>query len=114
MQYAQKEFGLKELKFIQAFGGARAASYDYFPVIGTLIDAERTIEAFPYLKKGSKVPVQKFIHHKNLYILNGVGGRGFVLSPYLAYELSEHIINGKLLDEHLTSSRLFTRYARKL
>ena len=49
----------------------------------------------------------------NLYVINGVGGRGFVLSPYLANELVEHIINNKEIEDNLTTHRLFKRWAKK-
>ena len=46
-------------------------------------------------------------------MINGVGGRGFVLSPYLANELVEHIINNKEIEDNLTTHRLFKRWAKK-
>ena len=114
INYAVKEFGLENLTFIQAKAGARAGSYDYLPIIGSLIDSKATILAYPYLKKGSKVPTDKFIKYKNLYIFNGVGGRGFVLSPYLADILSDYILYNKKIPQNLTSDRLFIKYVRKL
>ena len=114
MQYAKDEFGVQNLKLLKAKAGARASSYDYFPIIGKVIDTKSTLAQYPYLKKGSKVPNDKFSRYKNLYIFNGVGGRGFVLSPYLADKLSNMIINNQDIESNLVCDRLFIRYVRKI
>lgn len=93
--------------------GARASSVDYFPMVGKLIDSKKTIDMFPYLNKGTKVPDENFSLYDNLYIINGVGGRGFVLSPYLAKELVLNIKTNKVLDEDIKVNRLFKRWVRK-
>ena len=49
----------------------------------------------------------------DLYVLNGVGGRGFVLSLYLANQLVQNVISNKALDEDITNYRLFSRWAKK-
>ncbi len=105
---------LENVKVINEIAGARASSVDYFPIVGELIDSSTTLEKYPYIKHGSKVPSKDYISHKNLYVLNGVGGRGFVLSPYLAYHLVENIINNQPLPDSITTHRLFQRWSRKL
>ena len=45
--------------------------------------------------------------------MNGVGRRGIVLSPYLANELAEHIINNKEIEDNITTHRLFKRWAKR-
>lgn len=36
--------------------------------------------------------------HKNIGILNGMGTKGCSLAPYFAYELTEHLVNGKSIN----------------
>ncbi len=105
---------LKDLKIIKDYYGARASSVDYFPMVGEVIDSSSTINEFPYLKNGTNVDSNRFTRYPNLYILNGVGGRGFVLAPYLAKQLVEHIINKKDIDEAIKVDRLFKREVRKI
>lgn len=93
--------------------GARSCSVDYFPMVGSLIDAKKTLELFPHLKKGTHVQDERFVKYPHLYVLNGVGGRGFVLSPYLAKSLVEFSKNNESIFENLTVNRLFKRWVRK-
>ena len=93
--------------------GARASSSDYFPMIGRLIDSKKSFEKFPHLLNGTHIKENMLISIDNLYVLNGVGGRGFVLSPYLANELVENIINNKKIDDNISTYRLFKRWAKK-
>ncbi|NLO17076.1 MAG: FAD-dependent oxidoreductase, partial [Arcobacter butzleri] len=104
---------LDDLEVLEAYGGARASSYDYFPIVGDIIDDEKTLKEFPYLKHGTRVKEDRFTKKDNLFILNGVGGRGFVLSPYIANILVEYIINQKTINEEIRSDRLFKRWVRK-
>jgi glycine/D-amino acid oxidase-like deaminating enzyme len=118
IRYANEEFGLQNLNFIEAKAGARASSYDYMPIIGKIIDSKKTVVKYPYLKKGSKVPNKDFIRYENLFVMNGVGGRGFVLSPYLADILSDEILKNDNLNtkraQMLACDRLFVKQIRKL
>jgi tRNA 5-methylaminomethyl-2-thiouridine biosynthesis bifunctional protein len=104
---------LDDLEVLEAYGGARASSYDYFPIVGDIIDDEKTLKEFPYLKHGTRVKEDRFTKKDNLFILNGVGGRGFVLSPYIANILVEYIISQKTINEEIRSDRLFKRWVRK-
>jgi len=93
--------------------GARASSPDYFPMIGKFIDSKKSFLKFPHLINGTHIKEGMLDKIDNLYVLNGVGGRGFVLSPYLANELVENIINNKKIDEEISTYRLFKRWAKK-
>ena len=94
--------------------GARAASFDYFPIVGKLVDSNKTIENHPHILNGSHIKNDKLSMIENLYIINGVGGRGYVLSPYLAKKLVESIFEDKILDDNISSPRLFKRWAKRL
>ena len=104
---------LKDVNIIDIKLGARASSTDYFPMVGSLIDSKKSFEKFPHLINGTHIKDDMLEKIENLYVINGVGGRGFVLSPYLANELVENIINNKKIDETITTCRLFKRWAKK-
>lgn len=105
---------LENIELLNIKVGARASSVDYFPMVGKLIDSEKTLDMYPYIKKGSKVPHEKYTRYKNLFVINGVGGRGFVLSPYLARILVQYITEKKEIPNEIEVSRLFKRWARKI
>lgn len=104
---------LNDVKVLDVKIGARASSVDYFPMVGKLVDAEKSFEKYPHLKNGFQIKNENLEMIDNLYILNGVGGRGFVLSPYLAHVLVENIFNNKEIEEEITNFRLFKRWAKK-
>ena len=105
---------LDNIRVVKSYVGARASSVDYLPLLGELIDEDKTVKEFPYLKNGTNVESKRFIRYKNLSILNGVGGRGFVLAPYLAKQLVQNIIYNKRIDESLKVDRLFKREVRRV
>lgn len=104
---------LDDVEVVDCFAGARASSVDYFPMVGNLIDSKKTLEEFPYLKNGTHVEEKRFTRYNNFYVLNGVGGRGFVLSPYLAKQLVENIFEDKKIDDEIIPDRLFKRWVKK-
>ncbi len=104
---------LDDVKVMDIKVGARASSIDYFPIYGEIINSKATLEKYPYLIHGTKIKEENFIRFKNLYVLNGLGGRGFVLAPYLAQKLVNFIQNNTPLDKNLTVNRLFLRWVRK-
>lgn len=104
---------LNDIEVINVKIGSRASSIDYFPMVGELVDSKESIKKYPHIINGTHIVNEKLVMINNLFVLNGVGGRGFVLSLYLANELIEHIINNKKLDENITNYRLFSRWAKK-
>lgn len=82
-------------------------------MLGKIIDSEKTIEKYPHLKNGSHIKNNMLITKDDLYVINGVGGRGFVLSPYLANLLVENIINQKDIQEEVLTHRLFKRWVKR-
>lgn len=104
---------LENIEVIDIKIGARASSIDYFPMLGKLVDSKKSIEKYPHIKNGTHIKNENLVMIDNLFVLNGVGGRGFVLSLYLAQELVENVVNNKKLDENLTNYRLFSKWAKK-
>jgi glycine/D-amino acid oxidase-like deaminating enzyme len=104
---------LEDIEVCDVKIGPRASSVDYFPMVGKLIDSQTTIKQYPHLVNGSHVKDAMLSTYDNLYVLNGVGGRGFVLSSYLASSLVENIINNSSLDNQITTHRMFKRWVKK-
>jgi glycine/D-amino acid oxidase-like deaminating enzyme len=104
---------LNDIEVIDVKIGARASSIDYFPMVGKLIDSKKSFEKYPHIKNGTHIKNENLIMIDNLYVLNGVGGRGFVLSLYLANQLVQSALDDKKLDDEITNYRLFSRWAKK-
>lgn len=104
---------LEDIELLDVKIGARASSVDYFAMVGLLVDSKKSFEKYPHIKNGTHIKNENLEVIKNLYTLNGVGGRGFVLSLYLAHNLVENILRDKKLDENITNFRLFSRWAKR-
>ncbi|CAA6822553.1 MAG: FAD dependent oxidoreductase [uncultured Sulfurovum sp.] len=100
------DFVLKE-----SFCGMRAGSKDYFPLVGKVIDVPFMLETHPKVLRGAKPELD---YLDNLYVLNGLGGRGFVFAPLMAKWLAEHIVEEKEIDKRVSPDRLFLKWCRKL
>ncbi len=100
-----------DLVLKNTFCGMRAGCRDYFPILGSVIDVAYMLEQYPSIKKGSKAPLQ---YLQNLYVFNGLGGRGFVFAPMMAEILASHITKGKEIDRRVCADRLFLKWCRKL
>ncbi len=70
-----------DFQLIETFCGMRSGSRDFFPVVGPLIDVPRMLEESPAILRGAKASL---CHYPDLYVLNGLGGRGFVFGPLMA------------------------------
>ncbi|PTB83900.1 FAD-dependent oxidoreductase [Sulfurovum lithotrophicum] len=99
-----------DLKLVKTFCGMRAGSKDYFPLVGKVIDAPMMLETYPAIVRGAK-PALAYID--NLYVLNGLGGRGFVFAPLMAKRLAEYMLEGKEIDKRINPDRLFLKWCRK-
>jgi len=111
IRLAQKSVKLDDLKICDSFSGMRSGSNDYLPIVGPLVKAKESIEKHPEALKGSKD--LDLVCYPELYIINGVGGYGFVLAPYLSKLMTEHLIDKKELPAYLAPDRFFYRWAKK-
>ena len=100
------DFVLKE-----TFCGMRAGSKDYFPLVGCVVDVPYMETHHPNVFRGAKPPLK---HLEGMYLLNGVGGRGFVFAPLMAKWLADLVVKGKPMDARVDPDRLFLKWARKL
>ena len=100
-----------DFKLKETFCGMRAGSKDYFPLAGKVIDVPFMLTEYPAITRGAKPELK---HLNNLFICNGVGGRGFVFAPLMAELISELIVKEKEIDKRVNPDRLFLKWCRKL
>ncbi|MBN2824234.1 MAG: FAD-dependent oxidoreductase [Campylobacterales bacterium] len=100
-----------KLELVEVFCGMRSGSKDYLPLVGGVVDVEYMFDNYPKITRGAKVPLKMI---ENLFILNGLGGRGFVFAPLMAQQLAEHIVEGKAIDSRIDPNRLFWKWVRRL
>lgn len=113
LEKASKTLKLNNINIIDDYYGLRSGSNDYLPMLGSLVDSEATLALHPHLRHGKAVDPSKYVYYPNLTMINGSGGYGFVLAPYLAKRLKEHLVDGKELNQELSPSRFFPRWAKK-
>ncbi len=110
IEKAKEIVDIQNFNITKIIGGFRAASVDYFPVVGKIIDVDETLRQNLRVVKGEIPKFWKYID--GLYIINGMGGRGFSNAYVCAKMLKEHIINGKDLGV-IDTKRLFIKWARR-
>lgn len=113
LEKASKTLKLNNINILKDYTGLRSGSNDYLPMLGSLVNAEATLEKYPRLQHGEKVDPSEFIYYPNLTMINGSGGYGFVLAPYLAKRLNKFIADGRAMDPILSPSRFFPRWAKR-
>ncbi len=111
IKLAKKSVRLKDIEVLQTFCGMRSGSNDYLPLIGELVNEDKSIQVDAKALKGDKNA--SLVNYPHLYMMNGVGGYGFVLAPYLAELMSEHLVNSASLPEFLEAKRFYYRWAKK-
>jgi tRNA 5-methylaminomethyl-2-thiouridine biosynthesis bifunctional protein len=113
LEKASKTLTLNNINIINDYTGLRSGSNDYLPMLGNLVDADATLLCYPHLRHGKAVDPADYVYYPQLTMINGSGGYGFVLAPYLAKRLKEYLVDGKALNLALSPSRFFPRWAKK-
>jgi len=103
---------IDNLELKETFCGMRSGSHDYLPLVGRLIDAKYMLKNYPKIKQGFKKAPIKYID--NIFVFNGLGGRGFVFAPLMAKWLYEFMYDEVNLNPYINPDRLFLKWARKL
>ena len=101
-----------DFKLKETFCGMRSGSKDYFPLLGSVIDVSSMLDENPKLPRGIRLKEEPK-KMENLYVCNGLGGRGFVFAPLLGKMLAENIVEGKAIDKRVNPDRLFLKWCRK-
>jgi len=70
------------------------------------------LEENPKLPRGMRLKEEPK-KMENLYVCNGLGGRGFVFAPLMGKMLAESIVDGKEVDQRVNPDRLFLKWCRK-
>ncbi len=99
LQKASQTVNLEDIKILKDYTGLRSGSHDYLPLVGAIVKSEESLDKVHFYKK--------------IYIINGVGGYGFVLAPYIAKQLSEFITTNSEIDAIINPARFFYRYQKK-
>jgi len=114
LEKAARTIKLEDAEVIKDYMGLRSGSFDYMPMIGPLVLSKETLADKSLNFKVKKAEYSAYSYYPNLYMLNGSGGYGFVLAPYLAKILKEHILSDKKISDRLSPARFFARWAKRL
>jgi len=109
----QNVTSFNDIKIQNTKQGIRACSNDYFPLVGEIIDSKKTLDRFPYIKHGTNIRAQDAIMKENIFICNGVGGRGFSLAPYIVNILINHILDKSPIPKNLGLHKRFIKFHRR-
>lgn len=83
-QNALPDFALPNVKEWQGRTGLRATTPDRLPVAGGVVDTDVFLDAFAALRTGAKgVDFPPVPYQSGLYVLTGLGSRGFATAPLL-------------------------------
>ncbi len=113
IEKALKTLKLNNITIIKDYTGLRSGSNDYMPMLGSLVDLDATLALHPHIQHGKQTDPKEFVYYPHLIMVNGSGGYGFVLAPYLAKRLKEYLVDGITMDETLSPSRYFPRWAKR-
>jgi len=111
---ASRTIDLKNVEVIKDYTGLRSGSFDYMPLLGSLVLSKETLVDEKINFKTKKPNYEEYTYYPNLYMINGNGGYGFVLAPYLAKILRENILSAKKISDRISPARFFARWAKKL
>lgn len=111
---ASQTLKLENVEVIKDYTGLRSGSFDYIPLVGSLVNAKETLANKSIRFHTKKPDYSEYTYYPNLYMINGSGGYGFVFAPYLAKILKEHILSSKEISKRLQPARLFARWVKKL
>ena len=114
LEKMSRTVAIDDIEIIKDYTGLRSGTVDYMPLIGSLVISEKTLQNKTLRFDTKKVDYTKYDYYPNLYVINGSGGYGFVLAPYLAEILSEHILHKTPIEKSLLPARFFARWARRL
>jgi len=114
LEKASRTINLENVEVVKDYTGLRSGSFDYMPLVGSLVLSNETLQNKNIKFKVKKADFTEYDYYPNLYMINGNGGYGFVLAPYLAKILKEHILSAKKISDRITPARFFARWAKQL
>ena len=111
---ASKMLDLDNCQIIKDYVGLRSGSFDYIPILGPLVISKETLANKNIHFQTKKPKYEEYEYYPHLNVINGNGGYGFVLAPYLSKKLSLNILSARPIDKQLLPARFFARWAKKL
>jgi tRNA 5-methylaminomethyl-2-thiouridine biosynthesis bifunctional protein len=110
---ASQTLKLDNIKILKDFTGLRSGASDYLPLIGALVMSKETLNDANINFQTKKPDYDAYTYYPHLTMINGSGGYGFVLAPYLAKILKEYILKDIKIDKKMLPARFFYRFAKK-
>ena len=110
---ASKTLQLEDVEVLKDYVGLRSGSTDYLPLLGDVVIAKETLKLPPKELMVKKPDFKAFTYYPNLSMINGNGGYGFVLAPYLAKIVKDKILHDKEIPLRMQSARSFVRWAKR-
>ena len=114
LQKASRTIDLDKVEVLKDYTGLRSGSFDYMPLLGPLVISKETLACESIRFKVKKPDYNEYTYYPNLYMINGNGGYGFVLAPYLAKILSDYILSAREISDRISPGRFFARWAKKI
>jgi tRNA 5-methylaminomethyl-2-thiouridine biosynthesis bifunctional protein len=113
LEKASRTLDLKDVTILKDYVGLRSGSTDYLPLLGDVVIAKETLKLSARELMVKKPDSKSFTYYPNLSMINGNGGYGFVLAPYLAKIVTSNILHAKEIPLRMQSARSFVRWAKK-
>jgi tRNA 5-methylaminomethyl-2-thiouridine biosynthesis bifunctional protein len=113
LEKATRTLELRDVEIIKDYVGLRSGSFDYLPLLGQIVNSQETLASGEKNIRVKKPDLKSFTYYPNLYMINGNGGYGFVLAPYLAKKLRESILQGREIEDMLSPARFFARWVKR-
>ena len=113
LEKASRTLNLEDVAILKDYTGLRSGSFDYIPMIGPLVLSDATLQNKTLRLHTKKPDYETYSYYPNLTMINGNGGYGFVLAPYLAKMLAAYILCDEKINPRLLPARFFARWAKK-
>ncbi len=103
---AKKMVGEFRYRIEQMYCGVRSSVNDHLPIVGELASALPKVKNFKHFDFAQ-------IPKRNVSIVGGLGGRGFVFGPFVGDMLARHLIDNEPIPKELDVDRYVVRYLKK-
>jgi tRNA 5-methylaminomethyl-2-thiouridine biosynthesis bifunctional protein len=113
LEKASRTVNLNDVEVLKDYTGLRSGSPDYMPLVGPIVLSRKTLECCEKNIRIKRPNYEDFLYYPHLTMINGSGGYGFVLAPYLAKMLAEYIISDKPINPRIAPARFFVRWAKR-
>ncbi|QOP45564.1 NAD(P)/FAD-dependent oxidoreductase [Sulfurimonas paralvinellae] len=113
LEKASRTVKIDDVEIVKDYMGLRSGSHDYMPLVGPLVLSRETLECCEKKIRVKRPDFENFLYYPHLTMINGSGGYGFVLAPYLAKILKDYIVSDKHISQRIVPARFFARWAKK-